>query len=112
MVKKFFIIFGIICLSVLAIIFLQGRSKYLIEKLKLELEKRNLKDKTDELEKKRQNNLNSIKELDKNDISYENKINNLTIENKKIEEKITKIKEEVSVKDSSIEDLIKDIKNL
>lgn len=112
MIKKFFIMLGMLCLSILAIIFLQGRSKYLLEKLKLEIEKKKLKDKADELEKKRQTNLTTINSIDKTDSETKNRIETIITENKKIEEDIEKIKNDISTKDLSINDLMEEIKKL
>lgn len=111
-IKGILILVVTIGLSILAIVVLKGRGKYIAEKLKLELDKKRLKDKTDKLKVKRQKNLDNIKELDKKGLVSKSEIKKKQEENLKIEEKIENIKREVSVKDSSIDGLIKEIENL
>lgn len=111
-IKGIFILVVTIGLSVLAIVVLKGRGKYLAEKLKLELEKKKLKDKTDKLEAKRQKNLSTIEDLDKKGFVSKDKIAKKVESNRKLEEKIEKVKKDVSVKDSSIQDLMKEIEKI
>ena len=111
-IKAFFILLGTIALSILIIILAKSRGRYLVEKLKMELERKKLKDKADKLEKQREKNTEKILSLDANKKGAKDTIHKKALKNKDLERKIGEIKEEVSNKDKNIDDLVETIKGL
>lgn len=110
--KSFFILLGIIFITILAAILLRGKNKYLAEKIKILLQKKKLDDKSKELETKRNENNDKIRKISSLQGNNNVEVEKLLDQNKKLEEKIENIKKDVVVKEKELDDIMTSLKEM